>query len=212
MQVMSSERSDTKERLGLGIEIVNFIGPEGAGKSYIAKRLASEAGKVLLPVGDTLRELAREDKTYLGDECRAMFNEHRYLDPNMLLEILVQLFKREDLASGCVMDGGLRTVTEATGFPDVLKRSGREMPVTVVQLMVPQAVCVERLIGEDGRKRPDDTPEGVANRLRNFYHLLDERVEVIAQNHELLNVDVDCSKENAFERVCTALVGRKAGR
>ncbi len=189
-------------------EIIDFIGPEGAGKSTIAKKLSSETEKLYVSVGDILRDMAKNDQTELGDECRAMFKEHRYLDPSMLLLIQTEYFKKEEFSEGFILDGGLRTKTEVLGFLGMLENAGRKMPLTVIYLKVPEEVSVQRLTGKNGRNREDDTLEGVSNRLKHFYDKLDERISLITTMCLLLHIDATGTVDETFDRVRKALIER----
>lgn len=186
--------------------IIDFIGPEGSGKSTIARLLASKTKKPYISVGDILRDMKEHDHTELGDECRAMFSEHRYLDPNMLLLIQEKyLQNRNDLSNGFILDGGLRTVTEAQGFACMLIKAGKNMPVTVVHLRVPGWMGADRLVAENGRRRDDDTPAAVLNRLRNFYKDLAVRSSLIDQQFRLIHIDATKDIDTVFNLLCKSL-------
>lgn len=203
------DRADHENRLQLGKQIVVFIGPEGSGKTTMAKRLASNSQKPYITTGDILRDMAANDKTKYGDECRAMFKEHRYLNPNMLLNILVKRFSQDDVNDGFILDGGLRTVEEIRGFPLVLKKANRVMPLTVVSLRVPGWMGAQRLVfDKDARRRDDDTVDGVLSRLSNYYKNLGQRASLIEkqENWRLLRINATGTIDEAFNSVQEALM------
>ena len=136
------------KEIKLGKEIVNFIGPEGSGKSTAAKGLSELSHKPYVSVGDMLRYVAKNDQTELGDECRDMFEHHRYMEPLTLLKILGEGFKNEIYEDGFILDGGLRTVEETLGFWEMLEEAGRKMDMTVVHIRIPGWLGIERLTGE----------------------------------------------------------------
>ncbi len=197
------------ERLNLEKEIIVFIGPEGAGKSEMSKMLSTSSGKPRVSIGDILRDLSKNDQTHIGEACRKMFADHGYLEPNLLLEIQEKYFKdKKELKSGMILDGGLRTTTETRGFPNVLWSADLNLPITVLNLTIPFEESIKRLVEEGGRKRDDDTYEGVTSRLRNFYHKLDERLASIYRIATLICVDATNSKEETFKEICEALTKR----
>lgn len=199
-----------KKQVDLGKQIIVFIGPEGSGKSTIARRLASELQKPYISTGDIIRDLTVNDfTTPLGDECREMQKERRYLSPQMLIEILANRFKRDDTKDGFVLDGGLRTLEETENFPFLLERSERVMPLTVLYLSIPKSVSMERLVtGEDARRRDGDTVEGVLKRLSFFNNQLEERLSFIESQKtwRLLKVDASGTSDEVFNIVCQDLV------
>lgn len=195
------EKAPIIEKIDLGKQIIIFMGPEGSGKTTIAKQIADISGKPYISTGDIIRDLAANDQGELGDACRKMFSENAYLDPQMLLDIVNNRLKQEDTRGGFIMDGGLRTTDETRDFPNTLKTVGREMPVTVVQLKIPGWMSFDRLLGK--RKRSDDTVEGITRRLSKYYLELGQRASLI-ENHKnwrLIHVDATFDTEVVFESV-----------
>ncbi len=199
------------KEIKLGKEIVNFIGPEGSGKSTAAKGLSELSGKPYVSVGDILRYMAANDETPLGDECRDMFANHRYMEPSALLRILSQGFKRKEYEDGFILDGGLRTVEETLGFWEMLEEADRKMDMTVIHIRIPGWLGAERLTGENGRGRVDDTVDGVLSRMSNFYKDLGIRASIIRAQEgcTLIHIDSLGTKEETLEKVCKALKKRK---
>ena len=133
---------------------VAFIGPEGSGKTTIAKRLSLELNKPYITTGDIIRDLAANDQGRLGIACREMFSAHRYLDWQTLLKILANRLSKADSAKGFVLDGGFRTLEETQQFKDMLLGIDRNLPLTVVHLRIPAWMSFERLVwGPNARKR-----------------------------------------------------------
>lgn len=207
---MAERKLGTEPELQIGRRIVVFIGPEGSGKSTIAQRIATASEKPYITTGGIFRQMAENDQTAYGDECRAMLAEHRYLKPEMLLPILVKRFSQDDVKDGFVLDGGLRMVDEVKGFKSVLQEAGREMPLTAIHLQIPGWVSGQRLIfSPDARKRDDDTVDGLLSRLSNFYNGLGQRASLIReQGWELVRIDAMGSIEENFNRVQEALRGK----
>lgn len=174
------ENLTSPEKLTFGKRIITFIGPEGSGKTTQALKLAEETDLPYVTTGDTLRDLAAHDPGELGDECREMFAEGKYLSGETLLRILVNRFKQNDVANGLILDGGLRTLEETIDFQAMLDEAGLRLPMTVLYLQIPNEVSFERLVyGPEARRRADDTAEGVASRLSKFNLNLEDRLEVI---------------------------------
>lgn len=197
------------ERINLGRQIINFMGPEGCGKTVISKRLASESGMPRVVFGDIFRDLAANDPGPFGDECRAVFTEHRYLKPEILFKIISERFRQADLSDGFIIDGAMRTVGEVTDFQKMLEEAERVMPVTNVLLRVPGWMGVERILkGASARNRPiEDSISGTLGRMSNYYSELGKRASLIQkqQNWQLIHVNGIGTPDEVFTRVYTAL-------
>lgn len=181
-----------------------FIGPEGSGKTTMAKHLSADLDMPYITTGDAIRQLATYDPGRLGNACRQMFEEHTYLEGSLLLEILEDRLSQADTENGFVLDGGLRTVEETGNFPDMLAKADRNLPLSVFHLRIPGWMSFDRLVsGPQARKRSDDTIEGVTKRLSMFYHQLDERVRLVRQqpNWELIFVDATQSPQCVYENI-----------
>ena len=185
-------------------EIVVFIGPEGSGKTTVARRLARESGKPYVTTGDIIRDLAENDRGPLGDECRDMFANHAYLDGATLLKILVHRFCQEDVADGLILDGGLRTLEETEDFAAMLAEADLSLPVSVVHLRIPGWMSFERL---NGRRREDDTVKGILSRLSKYYYQLGQRAGVVENQPgwQLIHINATVAVESVYAGVTEKL-------
>jgi len=171
------------------IPIIAFTGAEGSGKSTQAKNLAKRLNFPYISTGDMLREAAKNDDSELGDACRKMFEQHVYLSPIKLLEVVGKRFRNEDVDKGVVLDGGFRTVEETQNFSKMLEKTGKNFSVRVIFLKMPYWKCADRLMGENGRKRVDDTPEAWLSRMKEFNSGLGERMSLIQKRWSLQTID-----------------------
>lgn len=206
------EKETTKEILNLGKRIIIFIGPEGSGKTTIAKRLADETQKPYITTGDIIRDLAANDTGELGDECREMFANHTYLKGETLLKILVDRFSKDDTSEGFILDGGLRTLEETVDFKKMLIEVNRDYSLTVIQLDIPKEVSYERLLHNKGaRRRSDDTPEGIESRLKKYYYQLEERITSIKsqENWRHISIDATPNHEKVYRQLLINLTPNK---
>lgn len=167
-------------------QIFCFVGAEGAGKTAQADLLAKELGLPLVAFGDIFRFMAKNDLTKLGDECRSILLNHNYIKPDMLYEIIGTYIKQDQFKKGFVIDGAFRTLAETENFESMLNAADRNMPLTVFFLRIPGWQSFQRLT--HGRRREDDTEEGVLSRLGNFYSELGKRVSFIRKRWNFIMV------------------------
>ena len=199
-----------QEKLNIGKQIIVFIGPEGSGKTTTARRLCEETGKPYITTGNIIRDLAANNPGELGDSCRAMFTEQRYLDGATLIKILLNRIKQDDTAGGFILDGGMRTVEETQGFQSMLESANRCLPLMVVHLHIPGWMSFERLVsGPEARKRKDDTHDYILNRLSKYYLHLGQRVGIIKQqpSWELIHVDATKPKDDVYRQLTSHFNG-----
>ena len=169
------------------------MGPPGSGKGTQASRLVESHGLEHVSTGEILRAAVR-GHSELGLKVDSILAAGE-LVPDDLMMVLI----RETLGAisadgaGWLLDGFPRTAPQAAGLVDVVAELQEPAP-TVVDIVVPDDVIVERLSGRltcdkashvtakgeakegdpcpqcDGELyiRADDTPETVRNRLSVF--------------------------------------------
>ena len=184
------------------VPFVSFVGMEGSGNSTVAKEVAKKIGFTYVSTGDMLREAARNDTGVLGEACRKMFEGHVYLSPQMLLEVVGNRLKRDDVDQGIVLDGGFRTLEETVDFQKMISTTSKDFEVKVFYLRVSKKECQTRLVA--GRKRIDDTPEGVQRRITEFSRDLFARMKIIRERYSLEVID----GERPTEEICEEIISR----
>ena len=194
-----------KEKDSKGRKIIIFVGPEGSGKSTIGKMLSKHLEKPYISTGDIIRETAKNDRGTLGDACRKMIEEHAYLDPNLLGQMLSERLSKEDVGDGVIIDGALRTIHETEHFNEVLDRAGKNgFEIDVVFLDVPDEVGIERRLNSPDL-RPGEDRESVLKRLGHFYTGLEERMEIAKERYNFYKIDATQNQDKVLTDVISKI-------
>jgi adenylate kinase len=115
--------------------IVVLMGPPGAGKGTQAERLASQLALAHVASGDLFREAIAAGSP-LG----------RLVPDEIVVQMVLERLKQPDCARGVILDGFPRTVAQAEALEQALQAEGKQVDL-VVELVVPEAVILERLTG-----------------------------------------------------------------
>jgi adenylate kinase len=168
------------------MDIVLF-GKPGAGKGTQAPLLAEALGGATLSTGDVLRTAIKQGSR-LGLEAKAFMDRGDLVPDSVILGIVGEALALPKYANGTILDGVVRTVPQAEGLRDQLKKLGRRVDA-VVAFDIDDAEIVRRMSGRtvcgtcqtpySGRqpgetcgncggtltRRKDDEPAAVQNRL-----------------------------------------------
>lgn len=147
---------------------VLILGPQGSGKGTQARRIAAEYGIPHVATGDMFRQaIAR--RTALGLQVEPILASGRLVPDELTIALIRERLSQDDARDGFVLDGFPRNAAQAEALDELLCALGRPLDV-VLELQVPDEVCIERMLErarEEGRA--DDTPEVIARRLE-IYH------------------------------------------
>jgi adenylate kinase len=113
------------------VKIIVFLGPPGSGKGTQAARLSQHGGLVHLSTGDLLRTAVKNGSD-LGKAADG-FMQRGELVPDVILIGLVESFIAQNLsATGFILDGFPRTIPQAEGLKQMLRRNGRDVGAAIL--------------------------------------------------------------------------------
>ena len=171
-----------------------FLGPPGAGKGTQAQRLRDYLGIAHLSTGDMLRDA---EGTPLGQEAARYMSAGKLVPDEVVVGIVVERLAEKDCAHGSLFDGFPRTVPQAEALDHMLAERGMPLDL-VLAIDVPESDLVSRL---SSRGRPDDDPETIAERFRQYTALTQPLIEYYRNRDILRQIDGADSPDQVFERI-----------
>ena len=151
-----------------------IIGAPGSGKGTQAARISEKLGVPAISTGDIFRENVK-NLTPLGQKAKTFMDSGDFVPDAITNEMVRDRLREKDAEQGFLLDGYPRTMAQVDYLDGILNAD--ELGISaVLQLVVPDAELVSRLLAratESGRT--DDTEQVIKHRLE-LYHQQTERV------------------------------------
>lgn len=129
-------------------KIVIFLGPPGSGKGTQAKNIVKKYGYAHISTGESLRILSTKiglSKKY--EEALGAMKHGRLVQDWLIFEVA---FKDIDTCleknQGVVLDGAIRTVSQAQEFQKYFKKNDLEKEVVVIEIFIDDEEAYRRLV------------------------------------------------------------------
>jgi len=137
-----------------------FLGPPGAGKGTQAQRIAEANSLPHISTGDILRS-AVTAQTSLGQQAQGYMDRGELVPDSLILDLVKERLQASDTASGWILDGFPRNVSQAEFLSKLLEEIGQTLDATI-NFDVPDEVIVSRMLE---RGREDDNEDTIRRRL-----------------------------------------------
>ena len=121
-----------------------LVGPPGAGKGTIAKKLVS-LGLTHISTGDMFRE-AMKQGTPLGKLAESYINKGDLVPDEVTIGLVEERLSQPDCANGYLLDGFPRTIPQAEALEKLTKKINRPIE-TVINLDCDEQELIKRISG-----------------------------------------------------------------
>lgn len=207
---------------------IALIGPSGGGKGTHIPRLVAEFQLAHLSTGDLFRENLQSE-TPLGLKAKNYIAEGELVPDDLVDAMIEERLRAVPADAGVLFDGFPRTVSQAKFLERIFSESGREL-ASLIYLHIPDHEALNRLSarvicrkcnipfhkvvnpfqtcpleecnGEHLMHRPDDRPELIRERVKNFHRATGPLVQLYQQKGKLIVI----SGEQPIDRVQEDLV------
>ena len=174
-----------------------ILGPQGSGKGTQAQRIASAYGVPHIATGDMFRA-AVATGSELGAQVGPILERGDLVPDDLTIDLIRERLAEED---GFVLDGFPRTVPQAEALDTMLDEIGKPLDA-VILLQVSDDVATERLRERAAKEgRADDSPEAIANRLRQYHEL----TELVVDRYQQAGIEVIVDGEQTMDVVLAAI-------
>jgi adenylate kinase len=120
-----------------------FLGPPGSGKGTQATKVSAEQHIPQISTGDILRDAVAQ-KTDLGEKARSYMDSGKLVPDDVMLGLVNERLGHGDCNGGFVLDGFPRTLAQAMGLEEIVKRRDQVIDL-VIFIDVDDSVVLERL-------------------------------------------------------------------
>ena len=122
-----------------------FIAPPAAGKGTMSSMLNEEYNIPHISTGDLLREESLKD-TPLGREIKEKIEQGKFVNDEIMTELLINRLTKPDCDNGYILDGYPRNLKQAKIYEDILDKLDKELGL-VIYLNIDKNLALKRMRG-----------------------------------------------------------------
>ena len=181
-----------------------LLGAPGSGKGTQCQFLVQKYQLPHISTGEMLRK-AVSDQTELGQQAQQYMASGRLVPDSLVLSLLEERLQWPDCQAGYLLDGVPRTVEQAKSLERMFGEMQKPLNA-VIELRVSQEELLNRLLG---RKRADDKPEVIRQRLQEFTDQTSPLVDFYEKRSLLVSIDGVGTPTEIFQRIINGLESLK---
>lgn len=177
--------------------VLIVLGPQGSGKNTQADLLADRLHIARYFNADQLRaEVTAQSE--IGKKIEPILKRGDLIPDEIVIAITREKLKDVDMSQGIVFEGIPRTMAQVGPFTSLIKELGAAEP-WLIELNISDETALQRL---SKRKRSDDTPETIANRLKNYHR----ETEPVIEHFKALGHHIAINGEEGIEAVYNEII------
>jgi adenylate kinase len=139
--------------------------------------------------------------TELGRAAQEYMDLGDLVPDEVVIAMVMERLAEDDCEAGFVLDGFPRTVPQAEALDAMLEEIGKPLDA-VILLQVSDDVATERLRERAAKEgRADDSPDAIANRLRQYHEL----TELVVDRYQQAGIEVIVDGEQTMDAVFAAI-------
>ena len=204
-----------------------IIGAPGAGKGTMSDLILERFNLIHVSTGDMLRQAVKEE-TEVGLKAQEYMNKGELVPDEIIHDIIVERFSKDDMDNGFLFDGYPRTYNQAVDLDEILKQLGKHIDA-VINLNIEDEELIKRITGRrlcptcgeiyniyfnssekegicdkcNGEliQRKDDNLESLQVRLSEYHKNTQPVIEYYEANDLVKHVDATQSIPEVFKQV-----------
>lgn len=179
---------------------IALFGPPGAGKGTQSELLIKRYKLFYISTGDLLRKELRE-KTKLGKQAESIIASGGLVPDEIIVQIIEKTIEGNRQVNGFLFDGFPRTTIQAYILEGLMMKLGASL-TCLINLEVPEAVSIQRLLKRGKTSGRSDDNEGVIrNRLKEYHEKTRPVLDFFRARGVVFDIDATASVETVHRQV-----------